>query len=226
MENKSFFNRNLLLRVITSLILAPIVLFITYDGGVIFEFTVTLVAVLMAFEWHELTTNGKNNKNPILWKVIGALYITIPCTSLLYIATNDQGTQILIWLLIVVWASDISAFFVGKIIGGPKFAPKISPKKTWSGFLGTSIAAYFLGVYSVDFFQSEHPRTLIFLTVTLALYAQIGDLIESWIKRKFNAKDSGSVIPGHGGILDRVDGIVVTAPTVAFILMCYPYDIF
>lgn len=225
MENRSFFNRNLLLRFITSLILIPIVLAIAYEGEVIFKFTVTLVAVLMAFEWNEMTTNG-DQRHPVLWKVIGALYIAIPCASLLYIITKDQGPYIIIWLLIVIWVSDTSAFFIGKLIGGPKLAPKISPKKTWSGFLGTSITAYILGIYSVDFFQSEHPKTLMFLTVSLALYAQIGDLFESWIKRKFNTKDSGSVLPGHGGILDRVDGIVVTAPKVAFVLMFYPYNIF
>jgi len=225
MENRSFFNRNLLLRVITSLILIPIILAIAYDGGAVFKFTVILVAVLMAFEWNDMTTNGKQ-QNPVLWRVIGALYIAVPCASLLYIATKNQGTYVIMWLLAVVWVSDISAFFIGKIVGGPKLAPKISPKKTWSGFLGTSITAYILGLYSIDFFQSEHPKSLMFLTISLALYAQLGDLFESWIKRKFNTKDSGSVLPGHGGILDRVDGIVVTAPKIAFILMFYPYDIF
>lgn len=225
MENRSFFNRNLLLRALTSLVLIPIVLIISYNGGIVFKFTVVLMAVLMAFEWNGMTTKG-NPPHPVLWRAIGSMYITVPCASVLYITTQDQGSYIVMWLFIVVWVSDISAFFIGKLIGGPKLAPKISPKKTWSGFLGTSVTAYILGIYSVDFFQSEYPKTLMFLTISLALYAQMGDLFESWIKRKFNTKDSGSVLPGHGGILDRVDGIVVTAPKVAFVLMFYPHYIF
>ncbi|MCH9753426.1 MAG: phosphatidate cytidylyltransferase [Alphaproteobacteria bacterium] len=218
MANNTILDKNLLFRVITSLILAPLVLAIIHTGGTLFNILIMISAILMAFEWNHLTSKSSVNKSPALWKFIGVFYIATPCISLIFIESKNQGSLIIFWLFITVWASDISAFFVGKIVGGPKLAPKISPKKTWSGFLATLVASYFIGVESAVIFQSHYPNALITLTVTIAVYAQIGDLIESWIKRKFEVKDSGSILPGHGGILDRVDGIVVTAPKIAILL--------
>jgi len=218
MVNNRILDKNLLVRIATSLILAPLVLVIVYKGEVLFNIMIVMSAALMAFEWNNLTSKPSINKNPALWKLIGLFYITSPCVALMYIENKDQGYLIIFWLLITVWASDVSAFFVGKLVGGPKLASKISPKKTWSGFLATIGVSYLIGVQSVTFFESQSPKSLIILTMTIAIYAQIGDLVESWIKRKFEVKDSGSILPGHGGILDRVDGIIITAPKVAILL--------
>ena len=184
MENKKILNKNLLVRILTSLVLIPLVLSIIYTGGTLFNLTIIMVAILMGFEWDALTNKNRNNKNPILWRFIGLCYISIPCISLLYIADKPQGSTIITWLLITVWAADTAAFFTGKIVGGPKLAPKISPKKTWSGFFGAISITYFVGLIAASVFTPPHPNYLILLTITLAIYAQIGDLLESWIKRK------------------------------------------
>ena len=191
---------------------------VAYEGGIAIKFTVLLIATLMSFEWNRITAKAGSSKYPALWKIIGMFYIAIPCTAIIFISEQQNGNKILIWLLLTVWAADTSAFFAGKLIGGPKLAPKISPNKTWSGFLSSVSLSYFVGLQSSTFLHPKSDFLLISLTMTLTIYAQIGDLVESWIKRKFSTKDSGRAIPGHGGVLDRVDGIVLTAPKVALVL--------
>lgn len=224
MENNTFFNKDLFIRILTSLILGPAVLLIAYEGGLAIKFTILLVATLMSFEWNKITAKTGSSKYPALWKIIGMFYIAIPCTAILFISEQAHGNKILIWLLLTVWSADTSAFFSGKLIGGPKLAAKISPNKTWSGFLSSVAFSYFVGLWSVSFLHPKSAHLLIALTMTLTIYAQVGDLVESWVKRRFSTKDSGRSIPGHGGILDRVDGIVLTAPKVA--LVVYYYNIF
>jgi len=219
MENRKILNKNLLTRTITSIILIPIVLFIIITGGWILKCTILLVALLMGLEWKSLTHKNPNNTAPTFWNIIGLLYIATPCVSLLYISSKPEGSSIIIWLLVTIWLSDISAFFIGKLIGGPKLAPKISPNKTWAGFFGAVFVSYLVGLASQLAFRPEHPDSLLALTITISIYAQVGDLLESWLKRKFDIKDSGSMIPGHGGILDRIDGIVLTAPKIALVVM-------
>jgi phosphatidate cytidylyltransferase len=183
------------------------------------------LAILMTQEWYELTV--KNNKNnPQLWKMMGLFYVAIPCTSLIWISNQHNGNLIIIVLVLIVWATDTAAYFCGKIIGGKKLAPKISPNKTWSGLIGGVIAAMITGYYLKEFIGITRGKYFFLaLCMTLAIYAQLGDLLESWIKRKFNIKDSGSLIPGHGGILDRVDGLTITAPKVALILLFHEWHI-
>lgn len=224
MENKTFFNKDLFIRILTSLVLGPTVLLFAYEGGTPLTFLVLIVATLMSFEWNRLTAKSGSSKYPALWKILGTLYVSVPCTAVLFISEQNHGNKILIWLLLTVWAADTSAFFCGKLIGGPKLAPKISPNKTWSGFLCSVAFSYFVGLKATEYLYPKHDYMLIALTVTLTIYAQIGDLVESWVKRRFSSKDSGRVLPGHGGILDRVDGIVLTAPKVAFVV--YYYNIF
>lgn len=122
------------------------------------------------------------------------------------------GLFLLLYLLLVVWATDIGAYAAGRTIGGPKLAPGISPKKTWAGLGGGMAAAAALGaaVAAWSGFFSPWPAAL--LAALLAVVAQAGDLFESAIKRRFNVKDSGRIIPGHGGLLDRVDGLLAGAP--------------
>ncbi len=156
------------------------------------------------------------------WALLGYLYAIIPTLSFLLILKNSGGVVIL-WVMIVIWSMDTGAYFAGKNIGGPKMAPKISPNKTWSGLIGGTITAViFGGLYA--YFQKganivlfENATILLLLSGFLAVVSQVGDLAESAIKRKFNVKDSGAIIPGHGGIMDRVDGVLFVAPAVVFI---------
>lgn len=220
-NNTKIFNKNLLIRTITALILAPLILAIIFIGGIAFKGLIVVSAVLMAFEWNSITSHDKSKHRPLIWKVSGVIYILLPCLSLLWIADKQRGHEIIAWLMITVWLVDIAAFFAGKIIGGPKLAPRISPNKTWSGFLGAIVLSYFIGLASVKYFAPTTPAALIMLTVVIAFFAQVGDLLESWIKRKFDIKDTGKIVPGHGGFLDRVDSLIITATKVAFAVTFY-----
>lgn len=154
------------------------------------------------------------------WLAMGTLYIGLPVVALVWLRETG-GAWTLIWLLVVVWATDTGAYAAGRTIGGPKLAPRISPKKTWAGLLGGMLSAAILGGgMAVALEQAQWPALAAFAAV-LAVVAQIGDLFESSVKRRFNVKDSSAIIPGHGGVLDRVDGLIAAAPVVALVVLAF-----
>ena len=161
--------------------------------------------------------NGNPVSRPSLrWLVAGGLYVGMAVLAIAWLRTLDSNGELIVWLFFCVWATDVGGYFFGKGIGGPKLAPTISPKKTWAGFFG----GVFLAVVAALLFSTLFgwDRSLLFLSgagVCVSVMAQIGDLFESLIKRRFGAKDSGDLIPGHGGVLDRVDGLVFAAPATA-----------
>ena len=118
-------------------------------------------------------------------------------------------------LLLIIWASDVSAYFSGKAIGGKKLAPKISPKKTWAGFIGSSIGAAIIAAVSTLFVTKTIGHMSWFgyavMGSTLAMFGQVGDLLISVFKRHYGIKDTGTIIPGHGGILDRIEALLFVA---------------
>jgi phosphatidate cytidylyltransferase len=128
------------------------------------------------------------------------------------------GLAVTLWILALVWATDTGAYFAGRLIGGPKLAPAISPKKTWSGLLGGMIAAAVVGAAAAALREDWAPATLAAASVILAVIAQGGDLLESSIKRHFGVKDASGLIPGHGGLMDRVDGLLTVAIAVASVI--------
>lgn len=146
----------------------------------------------------------------------GALYVGLPVLSLLAIRLHVDGLALSLWAMALVWACDSGAFFVGRQFGGPKLAPKISPAKTWSGLIGGVAAATLLAV--VMRWAHGLPLHLVIATPVLAVLAQGGDLFESALKRRAGVKDSGNVLPGHGGVMDRLDGIVPVAPIAALLI--------
>jgi phosphatidate cytidylyltransferase len=129
-------------------------------------------------------------------------------------ALPGEGLQTLFWVLALVWAVDTGAYFAGRAIGGPKLAPRISPNKTWAGLGGGVAAALLVGIAAAALTGAK-ALPLAFISAGLAFVEQAGDLMESAIKRRFNAKDAGRLIPGHGGLLDRVDGLIATLLAVA-----------
>ncbi len=148
------------------------------------------------------------------WIGLGGLYIGIACLSFLWLRTVPAGGRDLVfWILAVVWATDIGAYFAGRGIGGPKLAPRISPNKTWAGLIGGAFAAGLVGVAAAGLIGRD-TLLLVLGGIVLAVIAQGGDLLESWCKRRFGVKDSSHIIPGHGGILDRVDGLLAVLPVV------------
>jgi phosphatidate cytidylyltransferase len=146
----------------------------------------------------------------------GILYVGLPALSLLLLRSMPDGLFLSLWAMGLVWACDTAAFFVGRSIGGPRFAPAISPNKTWSGFIGGLIAAALLGGVMMRYGLSPW---LAVATPVLAAVAALGDLYESWLKRRAGIKDSGTLLPGHGGMLDRLDGIVPVAPLAALLVL-------
>ena len=150
---------------------------------------------------------------------LGVPYICIPVTALLFLRGQPPyayGLLLAFWALGLVWATDIGAYFAGRSIGGPKLAPRISPSKTWSGLAGGVLAALMLGFLLHRF--AGLPIQLAAASGLLAVAAQLGDLRESAMKRRAGVKDSGTMLPGHGGVLDRLDGVVAAAPLAA---LCY-----
>lgn len=152
------------------------------------------------------------------WMTLGALYIGLPSIALIWLRNDPvTGRDVVIWLLLVVWASDIGAYAAGRLIGGPKLAPRISPNKTWAGLIGGIAAAAATSAAFAAAVDGASPGAAAVLGGLLAVVAQLGDLAESWVKRRFGVKDSGRLIPGHGGLLDRVDALLAVILVVACI---------
>jgi phosphatidate cytidylyltransferase len=148
---------------------------------------------------------------PVDRAAFGVGYIGLPCVCLVWLRNVEpHGLQLVLWLLVVVWATDIAAYFAGRSIGGLRLAPSISPSKTWAGLIGAVLGAALAGGGLP--LQGHGRYTAAALAGVLALVAQAGDLFESLLKRRAGVKDSGRLLPGHGGLLDRVDGLLFAVP--------------
>ena len=162
-----------------------------------------------------LITNIKAN-----WIIMGILYLALPLLSLIWIrADSDEGFKSLIWLMGVVWATDIGAILFGQLIGGPRLWPKISPSKTWSGAVGGILFAAIVGIVMAYLYGNTELLLIVLLSISVSIVAQIGDFAESAVKRRYGVKDSGRLIPGHGGVLDRIDSMLLVLPVAAFVML-------
>lgn len=154
------------------------------------------------------------------WALLGIVYIGLPILCMIYFRDDaDFGFYAILYILFVVWGTDSAAYFAGRHFGGKKLAPSISPSKTWSGSMGGLFAGLIIGAL-IAISISADPIILGLIGVVLSAISQIGDLTESAIKRHFGVKDSGALIPGHGGIFDRLDGVifaVVAAACIAYL---------
>jgi phosphatidate cytidylyltransferase len=202
-------------RVMTALILIPIALYAIFFSKNLFILLAILVTILMTAEWLDMMKNAVDQKK---WQLIGVFYILLPIYSVIKIRLFDS--DILFWMFAVIWATDIFAFFSGRILGGAKLAPTISPNKTWSGLAGGVIASMLIGFMS-SFMFNGGVVFFVIISALLALIEQGSDLLESKFKRIFGVKDSGKIIPGHGGVLDRLDGMMLVAPVVLFLITVF-----
>jgi len=159
---------------------------------------------------------GTRNAAPI-WTAAGLAWIIGPCIGFVWLRSEPAGTATIFWLLAVVWAIDTAAYIAGKTIGGPKLAPRISPKKTWAGLIGGLLAAILVGLAAALIVGSDKIWQIALLSGALAIVEQIGDMAESFAKRRFGVKDSGNLIPGHGGLLDRLDGMLAVVVAVVIL---------
>ena len=147
------------------------------------------------------------------WVVAGAVWHPlVPAAALANLRADTMaGLWAILFLFAVVWATDIAAYFTGRAIGGPKLAPKISPGKTWSGAIGGTVAGIACGLAVAIAAGASNLALIALIALAMSVAGQIGDLFESALKRRYSVKDSSNLIPGHGGVLDRVDGLVIAA---------------
>lgn len=214
--------RDLRTRVLSAAVIAPVGLGALWLGGYVWLGLIVLLAVGMAAEWITMSSvfrrQGKAPQGLIA--LVGLCYLAPATIALIWIRDDAMvGRDNMLFVLLVVWASDIGAYLAGRLIGGPKLAPLVSPGKTWSGAVGGLISACLVGVAAVS--PSGHGAALNAACVAggLGIAAQLGDLLESHLKRRFGVKDSGWLIPGHGGLLDRLDGMLTAAPLAAFLIL-------
>jgi phosphatidate cytidylyltransferase len=193
----------LLARTLTGALLIAAALLAAVQGGNVFALLVAAVATLMFYEWTRIVRGWG-----AAWYLSGFFYALLPALALLWIRER-AGLNLLIWAFIVTWATDIGAYFAGRTFGKRKLAPSISPNKTAEGLLGGIAAATIFGGAWV--LATGLGVALLALAPVLAIAAQGGDLFESRMKRQAGVKDSGNWLPGHGGALDRLDGLVPVA---------------
>ena len=174
-------------------------------GGYYFAILVAAAATVIFYEWTQIVRGW----GPA-WNIGGFFYALIPALALLWVRDrSDDQLALVLWIFIVTWATDIGAYFVGRVFGRAKLAPSISPNKTVAGLFGGVAAATILAGGWAWF--ADLKPALYVLAPLFAVAAQGGDLFESWMKRRAGVKDSGHWLPGHGGILDRLDGLVPVA---------------
>ncbi len=250
---------NLVLRIVSSLVLAPLAIAAAYFGGMVFAAFWLIAASCVLWEWDTLVC--ANEKNPVLtigavalagsalllvlgrtvtaialivlgmlgaatlaskarrvWCLVGVLYAgALLVAPVLLRRDVTLGFAAIVFLFLVVWLTDTVAYFCGRAFGGPKLMPRVSPKKTWSGAVGGTIGGMIGGVAVAAYAGIQGLVAVAIVATLLSIASQAGDLLESSIKRRFAAKDASALIPGHGGVMDRVDGFVVAAVAAAAI---------
>lgn len=198
-------------RTLSGVVLIMVALTALALGGWVWDLLCALIGVIVLIEWFTIARLFAG-RALILW-MIGALVYVAGAVFALVVTRELFGLGITTTLLASVWAVDIGAYFAGRTFGGPKLAPRLSPNKTWSGLIGGAVAATLV----LCAFALYHRAGVDALGLSvakgfaIALLAQAGDLFESWMKRRANVKDSGRLIPGHGGVFDRVDGLLAVA---------------
>ena len=244
---------NLLLRVVSAAVLAPLALVAAYIGGLPFALFWGIAALVVLWEWMTLVV-GPNYRllvlscaaaiavadflawlgRPVtalfmvglgalagaifapserrLWVIAGAGYAGGMVLAPVFLrADAGFGFAVLLLLFAIVWTTDVLGYFAGRAFGGPKLWPAVSPKKTWSGAIAGTVGAVVVALLVAAQFGSFDRIAIIAVALLLSIMAQAGDLFESWVKRRFDAKDSSHIIPGHGGVMDRLDGFWAAA---------------
>lgn len=200
----------LAIRTFSGVLLVAIALAAVVQGGYTFAVLAAAAATAVFYEWTRIVRGWG-----AAWYLSGFAYALASALSLLWVRDRaDSGIALVLWVFLLVWSVDIGAYFAGRAIGGPKLAPAISPNKTWAGFYGGVVAATLLaGAWAL--FAGLAP-ILLLLAPLFAVASQGGDLFESWMKRRAGIKDSGRWLPGHGGVFDRLDGLLPVAILTAF----------
>jgi len=221
-------NRDFTARMVSGFILGPLTLFAVYFGDIYFQMFVAVAFGVSVKEWIRM---AKKSDHVLRDSILGVVYLAICFAAFLKLRIDlDQGLFLTIVLMLGVWSSDIAAYFSGKLIGGPKLMPKVSPNKTWSGFiggtLGSALALMALGHFApaisnatgLEFLPFAPLKIAFIIGALFTVVGQVGDLLVSWYKRKVGVKDTGTIIPGHGGVLDRIDSLLLVSPFFLIVL--------
>ncbi|HEV8678666.1 MAG TPA: phosphatidate cytidylyltransferase [Stellaceae bacterium] len=256
--------RSLILRIVSSLVLAPVALAAAWSGWPWLPLVTATAGGVMAWEWARLCRAGRLGASGAVligavlaaiaaaavgsdvlaiavsligaaivfwvarhepqseprWLALGALWVALPCIFLLWLArTEGAGRVTLLWIFAVVWATDVGAYAAGRLLGGPRLAPRWSPRKTWAGLIGGAGCAALAGWGTARVAGVSPAFPVVLVSAGLAIVGQFGDLAESVAKRRFGVKDSSGLIPGHGGLLDRLDGLLAVIPAVALLTL-------
>ena len=195
-------------RIVSSIILIPIALFFIIKGSFLFNFFISICLIITAYEWHMMSKNK-------FYNIFGFIFIIVSFYSIYFMRNNFSGDYLLFLMIsLICVSSDIGGYIFGKLFKGPKLT-KFSPNKTYSGMIG----GFFLSIINISFFSVEYLNVSTGLTLELFIFvllvssmSQIGDVIISYFKRLSKIKDTGKIIPGHGGLLDRVDGMLFAFP--------------
>src|SRR5581483_599805 len=214
-------------RLLSGLVMGVVAALFTVSGAAAFSVLVVAVTLLLSWEWGRLVHGreadvvvavhvGTAAVATVLSAVgfVGLGLLALPIGAILALLLS-LGLNAVIFVILAVIVSDTAGFLIGRLVGGPKLWPRISPNKTWSGSVGAIVATAVVAAMFWLAVPGGSPLHLAAAGALLSVVAQVGDLAESALKRRFGAKDSGSLIPGHGGVMDRVDGLVAAAAAVA-----------
>tara|TARA_Y100000816_G_scaffold249107_1_gene198548 strand:- start:465 stop:1139 length:675 start_codon:yes stop_codon:yes gene_type:complete len=211
-------NNELQKRILSSIFLVPISFFFIIQGSLAFIFFLSLIFLATSLEWFKMT------KNKDLLRIFGLFFLFFSFFTTVYIR-QYIGLNFFLFVIIVCIFTDIGGYIFGKIFKGPKLT-KVSPKKTYSGLIGSFFISLFFGLIYIKYLGQKSrilletdPIFMILLILFISLVSQIGDLIISYFKRKAKLKDTGKILPGHGGFLDRIDGIIFVMPTTYFCVL-------
>jgi phosphatidate cytidylyltransferase len=209
-------------RLISAFILGPIVLFVLWLGGIAMYAMLAMLVVVSIYEFHNISKNEVKKRWRFSVLFVGAIYATLASIALGHLR-EDFGFVLSGMILIGVWASDIGAYIFGKLIGGKKLCPSISPNKTVAGLVGACVFPYFvldgyLAVFAVNMSVWEISYWSLGASLVIGLLGQTGDLMISMLKRRVGLKDTGNLIPGHGGILDRIDSMMLVVIAIWLLL--------
>lgn len=221
------------LRILSALVLAPAMVAIIVAGGWWFMGLMFVAALVSLHEWYGLARGGKY---AVLVMLAGLVYLIVCFGAYVGLRFSfDSGAWLALAVVLCVWGSDIGGYFAGKFIGGPKMAPRLSPKKTWAGLAGAMVSSALVleglhqaGPHLFRYINTDTglivPHTwlpVLLFGALLGLVGQIGDVSISFLKRRAGVKDTGNLIPGHGGLLDRIDALLLVAPV--FLIACLAF---
>jgi len=198
----------LAVRVVSGVVMAVAAVLLAVNGGVLFALFWIAAGAVIFWEWVNLVAHVERRAQ---WLAVGVIYAGAAafCPIMLR-ADPDYGLITIIFLFAVVWMTDVVAFFVGRLVGGPRLWPAVSPNKTWSGAVG-GFAGAIIAAFMVASFAALSHRAAVVLGAVLSVASEAGDLFESHVKRRFGVKDASHIIPGHGGVMDRLDGFIFAA---------------